>query len=94
MGHSKLTRVPREVALCAAPASTGGFDSSTEHAVLAILVGLLVSVISAELRHQEALPSFDVFFAGNKIKSFSQLHFVHNFVALSDITTFRIEIKN
>ncbi len=44
MGHSKLTRVPREVALCAAPASTGGFDSSTEHAVLAILVGLLVSV--------------------------------------------------
>ncbi len=44
MGHSKLTRVPREVAFCAAPASTGGFDSSTEHAVLTILVGLLVSV--------------------------------------------------
>ncbi len=43
MASEKVTRVAREVALCAAPAATGGFDPATEHAVLGGLVVLFAS---------------------------------------------------
>jgi len=42
MSSGKVTRITREVALCAAPAATGGFDPATEHTVLGGLVALFV----------------------------------------------------
>ncbi len=57
MGDGKVTRVTREVALCAAPASTGGFDPATEHGVLGALMVLFVSAAIWMFRRWPSRPT-------------------------------------
>ena len=57
MEGGKVTRVTREVALCAAPAAAGGFDPATEHTVLGGLVVLFASAAIWMFRRWPSRPS-------------------------------------
>lgn len=57
MGEGKVTRVTREVALCAAPAAAGGFDPATEHGVLGGLVVLFVAAAIWMFRRWPSRPA-------------------------------------
>ncbi|MBA3420387.1 MAG: hypothetical protein H0U12_00550, partial [Thermoleophilaceae bacterium] len=69
MASGKVTRVTREVALCAAPASTAGFDPATEHTVLGGLVVLFVSAAIWMFRRWPSRPGSEAPVASERAPS-------------------------